>query len=169
MPAHYAAFLMRGVGAALLAAGLATTVALTQAHASDANDLVVRYDQSTLLRLPRPIADVIIGNPTIADVNVQSGNLLVITGKSFGVTNIITLDSQRNVIQDQRVIVRQDDARTVNLHRGATKASFNCAPVCQSVLSIGDDPAHFDIVHKSTTSKLKISDSVAENSGQPSQ
>jgi Flp pilus assembly secretin CpaC len=36
-------------------------------------------------------AEVIIGNPTIADVSVQGGNLLVVTGKSFGVTNIISL------------------------------------------------------------------------------
>ena len=34
--------------------------------------------------------------PSIADVG-QSGNLLVITGKPFGVTNIISLDADRNV------------------------------------------------------------------------
>ena len=55
-----------------------------------------------------PGAEVIIGNPSIADVTIQGGNLLVVTGKTFGVTNIIALDAQRNVIQDQRVVVEQD-------------------------------------------------------------
>ena len=45
----------------------------------------------------------------VADVNIQGGNLLVVTGKAFGITNIIALDAQRNVIQDQRVLVERDD------------------------------------------------------------
>ena len=53
------------------------------------DDLIVKYDQSHLLRLPRPAAEIIIGNPAIADISVQFGNLLVITGKTFGITNII--------------------------------------------------------------------------------
>ena len=55
---------------------------------------------------------------SIASVNVQGGNLLVVTGKTFGVTNIIALDADKNVIQDQRVIVEQDDRRTVVVYRG---------------------------------------------------
>jgi Flp pilus assembly secretin CpaC len=95
----------------LAAAGImAAASAMTPAAAAD---LVVRYDQSQLLRLPRAVSEVIIGNPSIADVTVQGGNLLVVTGKTFGVTNIIALDADRNVIQDQRVVVDQDDRRTV--------------------------------------------------------
>ena len=97
---------------AMAAAGLAAT----QARASD---LIVSYDQSQLLRLPRAASEVIIGNPSIADVAVQGGNLLVVTGKTFGVTNIIALDQERNVIQDQRVVVQRDEARTVNLHKAS--------------------------------------------------
>ncbi len=106
----------------LAAAGLVAAVsALTPATAAD---LVVRYDQSQLLRLPRAVSEVIIGNPSIADVTVQGGNLLVVTGKTFGVTNIIALDADRNVIQDQRVIVDQDDRRTVSVYRMRSTESF---------------------------------------------
>jgi len=73
--------------------------------AAATDDLIVRYDQSQLLRLPRAVSEIIVGNPSIADVTVQSGNMLVITGKTFGITNIIALDSDKNVIQDQRVVV----------------------------------------------------------------
>lgn len=114
---------------------------------------MVRYDQSQLLRLPRPVTEVIIGNPSIADVAVQGGNLLVVTGKSFGVTNIIALDADRNVIQDQRVIVDQDDRRTVALYRGSMRQTFTCAPVCTPAVIIGDDPKFFDAVTKAGQSK----------------
>ena len=97
----------------LAAAGImAAASAMTPAAAAD---LVVRYDQSQLLRLPRAVSEVIIGNPSIADVTVQGGNLLVVTGKTFGVTNIIALDADRNVIQDQRVLVKRDEGKVVNL------------------------------------------------------
>ena len=124
---------------------MAAASALTPATAAD---LVVRYDQSQLLRLPRAVSEVIIGNPSIADVTVQGGNLLVVTGKTFGVTNIIALDADRNVIQDQRVIVDQDDRRTVSVYRGPLRQTFTCAPVCTPALVIGDDPKFFDAVTK---------------------
>mgnify|MGYP003454034196 CR=1 FL=1 len=81
----------------------------TTAPARAADDLVVRYDQSQLLWMPRAVSEIIIGNPSIADVTVQSGNMLVITGKTFGITNIIALDADKNVIQDQRVVVERDE------------------------------------------------------------
>jgi Flp pilus assembly secretin CpaC len=82
-------------------------------HTANAGDLVVRYDQSQLLRLPRPATEIIIGNPSIADISLQGGNLLVVTGKTFGITNVIALDADRNVIQDQRVVVERDEHRVV--------------------------------------------------------
>ena len=95
-----------------IAAAMSCSSILASTVDAGAADLVVRYDQSQLIRLPRPVSDVIIGNPSIADVTVQGGNLLVVTGKTFGITNIIALDAQRNVIQDQRVVVEAEDRRT---------------------------------------------------------
>jgi len=121
-------------------------------------DLVVRFDQSQLLRLPRPVAEVIIGNPGIADVTVQGGNLLVVTGKSFGVTNIIALDGERNIIQDQRVLVERDEHSVINLHRGIAQQTFSCTPVCAPMLNIGDDQEFFGRVASHTLQKAKASE-----------
>src|SRR2546423_921756 len=93
----------------IAAAGTVATLVLATGPAQAIDDLIVKYDQSQLLRLPKPAAEVIVGNSSIADVAVQSGNLLVITGKTFGITNIIALDADRNVIQDQRVLVKRDE------------------------------------------------------------
>ena len=123
------------------------------AGTAGAADLVVRYDQSQLIRLPRPVTEVIIGNPSIADVTVQGGNLLVVTGKTFGVTNVIALDAQRNVIQDQRVVVEQDPRHTVVLYKGSLRHSLTCSPTCTPAIVIGDDPAYFDLISKSAQAK----------------
>jgi len=132
---------------------LAILSLIVSVSAAPAADLVVAYDQSQLLRLPRAVSEVIIGNPSIADVAVQGGNLLVVTGKSFGVTNIIALDADRNVIQDQRVVVDRDDRRTVALFRGPLRQTYTCAPTCSPTLIIGDDPDYFDTIAKAANTK----------------
>jgi Flp pilus assembly secretin CpaC len=131
-----------------------------------AEDLIVKYDQSQLLRLPRPAAEIIIGNPAIADVAVQAGNLLVVTGKTFGITNIIVLDAQRNVIQDQRVLVKRDEARVVNLQRGTERQSYNCTPQCNPSIVIGDEQKYFDAIRNASQNKIGFSEARASEAGQ---
>lgn len=130
-----------------------------------AGDLVVRYDQSQLLRLPRPASEVIIGNPSIADVALQGGNLLVVTGKTFGITNVIALDAERNVIQDQRVIVERDDHRVVNLHKGSARHTFSCTPNCEPNLTIGDDETFFATINKHNADKTRFSEGSSDGGG----
>lgn len=127
-----------------------------------AGDLIVRYDQSQLLRLPRPATEVIIGNPSIADVALQGGNLLVVTGKTFGITNVIALDADRNVIQDQRVVVERDERKVVNLHKGVTRFTYSCSPGCETNLTIGDDKTFFDMVKTHNNEKTRFSEGAAD-------
>ena len=136
------------------------------AAAAQADDLIVKYDQSQLLRLPRPAAEIIIGNPAIADVAIQSGNLLVITGKTFGITNIIALDAERNVIQDQRILVRRDEVKVVNLQRGTHRQSYNCTPQCNPSITVGDEQAYFDTISKASQAKIGFSSREADSSQQ---
>jgi hypothetical protein len=157
---------LSGTAAALLAgATVVATLGLDVGGAAAAEDLIVKYDQSQLLRLPRPASEIIIGNPLIADVAIQGGNLLVVTGKSFGITNIIILDSERNVIQDQRVMVERDVRKIVNLQRGSSRQSYNCAPLCNPTVSVGDDAKYFDSAVEQTTKKVRMSESGAEGGG----
>lgn len=141
-------------------------VAMTAITASAADDLIVKYDQSQLLRLPRPAAEIIIGNPAIADISVQSGNLLVVTGKTFGITNIIALDAERNVIQDQRILVKRDEAKVVNLQRGTQRQSYNCTPQCNPSITVGDEQGYFDTISKAAEKKIGFSERAADSSTQ---
>ena len=149
-----------------LLAGATLLSGLDRPQAQGFDDIIVTYDQSQLLRLPRPASEVIVGNPVIADVTVQSGSLLVITGKSFGITNLIALDASKQIIFDRRVFVKRDDARVVNLQRGAVRQTFNCTPQCNPTMTIGDDQEYFDTVLKASEKKSGFSGKSAEPNAQ---
>jgi hypothetical protein len=150
----------------LAIAGFAFAIFILPNFSAFAGDLIVRYDQSQLLRLPRPAAEIIVGNPSIADVALQDGNLLVVTGKTFGITNIIALDAERNIIQDQRVMVERDDRKIVNLHKGSERYTYSCTPNCEPNLTIGDDKQFFDTVNSHNAAKTKFSEGAADASSQ---
>ena len=99
---------------------------------------------------------------------MQASNLLVVTGKTFGITNVIALDAERNVIQDQRVIVERDDHKVVNLYKGNSRYTFSCTPNCETNLTIGDDKVYFDAVAKANSDKTKFSESQSEGGGSSS-
>jgi Flp pilus assembly secretin CpaC len=149
----------------LLTAGLAALGSLTVSPVR-AEDLIVKFDQSQILRLSRPAAEIIVGNPSIADVTIQTGNILVVTGKSFGITNIIALDAERNIIQDQRVSVRRDEAGVVNLHKGISRHTFACMPQCNPTITVGDDVGFMSSVLTQSKNKMTFSEGVQQDNGQ---
>jgi hypothetical protein len=90
----------------------------------------------------------------------------VVTGKTFGITNIIALDADRNVIQDQRILVRRDEVKVVNLQRGIHRQSYNCTPQCNPSITIGDEQAYFDTISKASQAKIGFSSREADSSHQ---
>ena len=160
------ASIFRSRALAFIAGFTVSVIAVLPFSPAKAQDLVVKYDQSQLLRLPRPVAEIIIGNPTIADVTVQANNLLVVTGKTFGITNVISLDAERNVIQDQRVVVIREDVKVVNVQKGIKRESYNCTPNCNPSLVVGDDQAYFELVARTSERKIKMTEGAAEHAGQ---
>jgi hypothetical protein len=147
-------------------AGAIVLAGMARPTAQGIDDIIVTYDQSQLLSLSRPAAEIIIGNPVIADVSVQSGNLLVITGKSFGITNMIALDAKRQVIFERRILVKRDDVRVVNLQRGDKgRQTFNCTPQCNPTVTVGDDKEYFESIMKAAEKKSSMSEKAADMPG----
>lgn len=130
--------------------------------AAVAQELHVKIDEAQLVRLSSPGAEVIVGNPSIADVAVRSSKLLVITGKSFGLTNIIVLDAKGEEIFSQKISVNADKRSMVILRKGTLRYSLHCTPVCQSPLVVGDEPNYFDTVNKATISKFSAASAVLQ-------
>ena len=122
--------------ALLLAATLAGPM---PAQAQDGAPINVNVNMARVLRISAPAATVIVGNPGIADVTIQDPQTLILTGKSYGQTNLIVLDSAGNPIADTMIEVVQMQAGVVTVYQGQARTSLACAPVCQSVVMMGDD------------------------------
>ncbi|MFY0614235.1 MAG: pilus assembly protein N-terminal domain-containing protein [Hyphomicrobiaceae bacterium] len=143
---------------ALVAGATVIAAIAMSAITAKASDLIVKYDQSQLLRVTRPVAEIIIGNPTIADISVQSKKLLVVTGKSFGKTNMILLDGEQNIIQENQIIVIQDQSQVVNLRRGVARESYNCSPRCNPTITVADEQTYFKRAAENAELKIKLSE-----------
>ena len=124
--------------AVLLSAGLLFG-GIVPAIAADTAPVSVKVNMARILRIDAPAATVIIGNPGVADVTIQDPQTLVLTGKSYGVTNLIILNASGNPIADTMIEVTQDLSGIVTMYAGAARQSYNCEPTCQSVIMMGDD------------------------------
>lgn len=132
-----------------------------EARAEPVARIGVKIDEARLVRLDEDAAQIIVGNPSIADVAAQSARLLVVTGKSYGSTNLIALDSAGRTILTARLGVAPNDDQLVTVYRGTLRQSLHCTPDCQHVLTIGDDKTQFEQLAESMQKKFGVSNSVA--------
>jgi Flp pilus assembly secretin CpaC len=126
--------------------GLAVVAALLSAPggAKAAETITVRLDHAQVLKLPPKANTVIIGNPMIADVTVQKNGSMVVTGKSYGVTNLIAQDATGAVIGESLLRVEAPDEDMIIVQRGMERESYSCNPKCQPALNLGDSKTHFE-------------------------
>jgi hypothetical protein len=118
----------------------------TSSPAGAADEVVsVNVDQAQLLTLPERVATIIIGNPLIADATVQSGGVLVVTGKGYGTTNLLALDRNGRVLMSRMVEVHSaGTADIVTVYKGIERESYSCAPNCERRITLGDSPNFFN-------------------------
>lgn len=122
---------------------LALVSAVTMPRSGAAETVTVVLDQAQLMKLPDRVGTIIIGNPLIADVSLQSGGTMVITGKGYGATNIIALDRSGATLMITTVqVVGTRDA--VVVYRGVDRESYSCTPSCERRITLGDAPPYFD-------------------------
>lgn len=117
----------------------ATLVAPVPALAQEGAPINVNVNMARVLRISAPAATVIVGNPGIADVTIQDPMTLILTGKSFGQTNLIVLDSAGEPIADTMLEVAQLQTGTMTVYQGQNRTTLACAPACQPVIMLGDD------------------------------
>lgn len=105
--------------------------------------LGIVLDQATLMKLPEKVATIVVGNPAIADVAVQSGGLVVVTGKGYGSTNLIALDRAGTVLLERMITVRGANGGTVAVYRGVERETYSCTPDCERRITLGDSANYF--------------------------
>ncbi len=106
--------------------------ALTASTTSAQEDMLRVYmDHARVLKLDRPVSKVIVGNAKVADATVADSKTIVLTGRSFGTTNIVLLDGDGNAILDDRILVSIDEGNTVRVYRQTERSVLSCTPNCE--------------------------------------
>jgi Flp pilus assembly secretin CpaC len=105
--------------------------------------VAVNVDQAKLVKLPGKIATIVVGNPMIADVTLQPGGIVVVTGKGYGATNFIALDRAGEVVVDRIIQVEGPTDQLVTVYRGVERESYSCMPICQRRVTLGDGEGYF--------------------------
>jgi Flp pilus assembly secretin CpaC len=131
-----------------LGAGMAV-LAMTGAAASE---FKVPVNETKPLHLSVPVATVMIGNPAVADVSVESTKLIYVMGRNYGTTNLVALDADGKTIVDMKLSVTAQSASAVTLTRGTGQLSYNCSPRCERVPVIGDNPDSFETLMQQAAS-----------------
>lgn len=109
-----------------------------------ADTIAVNVDQAKLVRLPGKVATIVVGNPLIADVTLQPGGMIVVTGKGYGATNFIALDRGGEILVDRQIQVEGPSDRLVTVYRGIERESYSCMPLCQRRVTLGDSDNYFN-------------------------
>ena len=114
----------------LIAGAAIAALSVTPAHAQAGIEVVM--NQAKIVKLARAADTIVVGNPAIADAAVQDASTLVLTGKGFGVTNLVVLDQDGAPIIDEQVTVTRGSNSTVRIYRRSQVQTMSCSPYCES-------------------------------------
>ncbi len=110
--------------APLVIAAVVAAPALAQSRLS------VPIDHSERVSLRGNASSVIVGNPAIADVTVVDANTLFVTGKGYGVTEVIAVDAIGRTVFQSQVVVTGGNSGSVRVWRGGTMSEMACSSSC---------------------------------------
>ena len=141
--------------------------AFGQSHAAESEEsaeaLKIIIDRAKVVRIAHPADTIIVGNPSIVDATIQDSRTIVLTGRNFGVTNMIILDSEGDAIVDETIVVQGHETNTVRIYRQAIRETLACSPVCENTLTVGDEAAKFEAMDEQIKARNGLADEAANN------
>lgn len=138
----------------ILVSMLAATAMASAAAMADGLEL--NWREARVVRLAKPATSIVIGDPTVADVTLDSPTTVIVFGKTPGETNILVLGGEDELLLDWPVVVSPVTARHVSVLNAAgeeapTEVLYACGSErCTRVLSPTD--VEFSASATSTTS-----------------
>lgn len=135
--------------------------------AAMADGLNINWREARVVKLAKPATSVVVGDPTVADVALETPQTVVVFGKTPGETNILVLSADHELLLDWPVIVSPVNARHVTVMNAAagdapTEVLYACGTErCTRVLSPSD------VAFSSSTSTTTTSDTDASSSVAP--
>ncbi|MBV6657078.1 MAG: pilus assembly protein N-terminal domain-containing protein, partial [Devosiaceae bacterium] len=111
-----------------------------QAPAAASGAIVLALDHARVMRVMGDVGTIVIGNPAIADVSMPDPGTMILTGKSYGETNLVMLDPAGEILAEQMLRVTIRGENTVSVFRGVQRTTLACAPTCEIRPTPGDAP-----------------------------
>lgn len=121
----------------------ALAVAVVLAPAAIAEAFKITVDQTVALKVPGAANSVIVGNASVADVAVHDASTLLVTGKSFGTTNLMVLDRAGRTIYSNQVQVGGQTEAEMTIVRAGGTYTYSCVEKCRSTATVGDQSEYF--------------------------
>ncbi|MDQ7249900.1 pilus assembly protein N-terminal domain-containing protein [Dongia sedimenti] len=141
---------------------LASTAAL-------ADGLNLNWREARVVKLAKPATSIVVGDPTVADVTLDTPDTIIVFGKTPGETNILVLSDKQELLLDWPVVVSPITARHVSVLNASgdeapTEVLYACGTErCARVLS----PT--DVQFRSSASTSTSSDTGASTTASTSQ
>ncbi len=126
----------------ILVSMLAATAMASAAALADGLNL--NWREARVVRLAKPATSIVVGDPTVADVTLDSPTTVIVFGKTPGETNLLVLSSDAELLLDWPVVVSPVSARHVSVLNAAgeeapTEVLYACGTErCTRVLSPTD-------------------------------
>ena len=93
-------------------------------------DLPVAAGQASYVTLSGPVRDIVVGDPSIADVSVVNNRTLVVLGKRPGVTSLLAFGAGGRALAERQIVVSENGGGAVTVYRGAAASNYACAAQC---------------------------------------
>ncbi|MCA8889891.1 MAG: pilus assembly protein N-terminal domain-containing protein [Parvularculaceae bacterium] len=142
---------------------LISLAVLFAAPAAHAEQVWLTMDQVTPYRLKQDVDQIVIGNPSIADITIQDNSRLLMFGKAPGLTNIFLFDAEGNEVDNIMVRVRSAGSEMLTVQRGVGRTTYNCMTVCEPTITVGDSTENFGAVSAQVQQKLQQAQSSANS------
>lgn len=91
-----------------------------------AADLSLAAGEAASLSVNGAVRDVVVADPSIADVSVVNERTLVVMGKHPGVTTLMAFGASGATLAARQVVVSEIGDGGVTVYRGATANSYAC-------------------------------------------
>lgn len=127
--------------AVALAAGLLVSFAAVQAAERYGRGIDINVGQVSVVQLPRPAKDVVLGNPAVADVTVQSPTTVAVFGRKPGGTSLTISDASDRPMLEAMVVVGGGGPGTVSVTAAAAKENKPANYACGGFTCVRMDDA----------------------------
>lgn len=128
---------------------------------AQAGQVWLAMDQVRPYEIATEAGQIVVGNPSIADVTVQDKKRILLFGKAPGLTNMFIFDDDGNTIENLVIRVSGNNADMLTMHKGSQRVTYNCTTNCEATLTVGDSKDSFTEV--STQVKAKNQQASAES------